>query len=144
MRDKGYRRHQYFKHKEEQRKLLERYEPRSLNVNYRVAGSYLRGESGRAAFIDEQAAKRSRTPKPCSCYLCSVSTKCDGYKYSDKQRIEYMENTELAVNKTEETEEINDDEVIPITLNQSFNKEVERKRIREFLNNPYYKDDWDD
>lgn len=55
-----------------------------------------------------------------------------------------MENTELAVNKTEETEEINDDEVIPITLNQSFNKEAERKRIREFLNNPCYKDDWDD
>ena len=87
MRDKGYRRHQYFKHKEEQRKLLERYEPRSLNVRYRVAGSYLRGESGRAAFIDEQAAKRSRTPKPCSCYLCSVSTKRDGYSIADKRRL---------------------------------------------------------
>ena len=85
------------------------------------------------------------TAKRCSCYLCSVSTKCDGYKYSDKQRIEYMEDIELAVNKTEEIEEIIDDnEIIPITPNQSFNKEAERKRIREFLNNPCWKDDWDD
>lgn len=46
------------------------------------------------------------------------------------------------VNKIEETN--NDDEVMPIVVNYNFDEEAERKRIREFLNNPCYKDDWDD
>ena len=88
MRDKGYRLHQYYKHKEEQRKLMERYEPHaSTATSYRVRGQNVRGEEGYNTFIENQAAKRSRTPKPCSCYLCSVSTKRDGYSISDRRRL---------------------------------------------------------
>ena len=46
------------------------------------------------------------------------------------------------LNKIEEIN--NDDEVFPIVINYNFDEETERKRIREFLNNPCYKDDWDD
>ena len=88
MRNKGYRLHQYYKHKEEQRKLMERYEPHaSTTTSYCVRGQNVRGEEGYNAFIENQAAKRSRTPKPCSCYLCSVSTKRDGYSIADKRRL---------------------------------------------------------
>lgn len=88
MRDKGYRLHQYYKHKEEQRKLVERYEPHVSTVSsYRVRGQNVCGEEGYHAFIENQTAKRSRTPKPCSCYLCSVSTKRDGYSISDRRRL---------------------------------------------------------
>lgn len=49
---------------------------------------------------------------------------------------------DIVVNKIEEIND--DDEVMPIVVNYNFDEETERKRIREFLNNPYYKDDWDD
>lgn len=88
MRDKSYRLHQYYKYKEEQRKLIQRYEPHaSTATSYHVRGQNVCGEEGYNAFIENQAAKRSRTPKSCSCYLCSVSTKRDGYSIADKRRL---------------------------------------------------------
>lgn len=72
MRDKAFRRHQ------EKRKLrkymgyMNYYSPH-LSIEMRL----------------KQAHKMERcgTGKICSCFLCSVSTKRDGYKHSDQQKI---------------------------------------------------------
>lgn len=86
-RTRAYHRYQYYKHKQKQRKLLLRDKFYNNSIGYRVKGQTLYNQEGYNAFIDNQAAKRAKTPKPCSCYLCSISTKRDGYSISDKRRL---------------------------------------------------------
>lgn len=94
-RGKAYRRHQAKRYENKYKKIIERFKPHSDNIIYNFNGQSMRGEEGREQFINYQAKCMRTTAKRCSCYLCSVSTKRDGYKYSDKQRIEYMEDTEF-------------------------------------------------
>lgn len=56
-----------------------------------VWGRFGRGKDAYDKWIAHQAALHARTPKMCSCYLCTVSTKRDGYSIKDKRRIVDMQ-----------------------------------------------------
>lgn len=87
MRDKAYRRHQAKRYEEKYRKVVERFDHYNENTTYVFNGKKMRGEEGYNAFIDYQAKHMRTTAKCCSCYLCTVSTKRDGYSIADKRRL---------------------------------------------------------
>lgn len=86
-RGKAYRRHQAKRYENKYKKIIERFEPHSDNIIYSFNGQSMCGEEGREQFINYQAKCMRTTAKRCSCYLCSVSTKRNGYSIADKRRL---------------------------------------------------------
>lgn len=79
------------KEQELKKRWRQLYEQRFGGYNPEVCWSrFGYGEKAYEKWIAHQAALHAKTPKMCSCYLCTVSTKRDGNSISDQRRIDSM------------------------------------------------------